>query len=206
MQFDLKPGTAFAAPELANQINADISDSDFLALWQSADKTISGGASEYSVPDQWLQVQPETYTQADDLLGTPPGLCGANGAVRNILALQQCTSCHTVETQTDFMHVRNRLTTASSALSAFLVGPANNSRPLLEDLYYAQNTVLAVDQCYIGYPGNSACTTGYRRPVHQSFHDLARRTLFLAAILNDAVPVKGGSPPHSASFSTQSIE
>ena len=129
-----------------------------------------------------------TYT-ANDVVRPPDGVCDAE-ANRSVLALQQCTFCHTTETGTDFRHITNRMPGAPSRLSTFLAGTGTTAKPKLSDLYYGTGPVRKVTLNYkeFHHAADGNCTIADPKPVVRRFHDIARRTLFLAAILTEPLP------------------
>ncbi len=153
------------------------------------------------------------------LMGTPQGLCGASPKVRNVLALQQCSWCHSSETGTrQFVHIANRQPRTSSALSTFLTGtklaPGATSIPLpsMEDLYYADKAdTAAVPGSYCTYVSDSIisdprgqCLKVTTPPApNRRFNDLARRALFLAEVLLIDKDVPTAGPLLIQEFRTQ---
>ena len=165
----------------------------------------------YTVPLGLLEDSSVIYGSVQqEGMGMPPGLCYASTATRDVLALQQCTWCHTTESNTAFHHIKNRYPKGSSVPSGFLAGlhPSDGTtlHPRLSDLYYANPQVVwstDPDFHYDTYPG-APCNTRVRASVTHRFHDIARQTLFLANIsvggispllLLDSVP-----EPFSTSF------
>jgi hypothetical protein len=123
--------------------------------------------------------------------------------------LQQCPGCHTVETETKFAHIPNRGDSESSHLSTFLTGSDRGVlRPNLEDLYNGSN-LKTVNVKYDTYPAASGCMTAVisEVPAKSKFHDIARRTLFLAGVIADGLPDSQNNPmPPAHKLSTQSVE
>jgi len=117
---------------------------------------------------------------------TPVGLCNAPESIRNVLALQRCSGCHAIESDTNFVHISNRTRATGSHLSKFLVG--NNPQPTLQQLYYGKEAdVLYVSVPYLTYIDSAStpgtCDQPVQRSAQRKYHDLARRALFLAAVL-----------------------
>ena len=73
-----------------------------------------------------------------------------------------------------FNHIPNRAAASSTQPSEFLVGPKGTLRPCLEDLYYPNLSVVSTVK--INYQEGDGST----KQVTRYFHDIARRTLFLA--------------------------
>lgn len=119
----------------------------------------------------------------------PPGGARAYPITRNVLALQQCRYCHTVESQTDFQHIKNRLPMENSKISGFLLGsPGYRSDipplPTLAQLYTAESRcILTVDLCKTDPALNCKSRPIDQRNNIRRYHDLARRALFLATVL-----------------------
>lgn len=152
-----------------------------------------------------------SYNKTTLGMGTPQGVCGSDyEKARKLIAIQQCTGCHTAETNTKFTHLFD-VDSGKPVPSGFLIGQNRNSatniHPSLVDLYYPNDSVVwKVDVKYASFTG-SGCTTrtdDKDLPVSTSrFHDVARRTLFLATLL--ATDDKGIGDALSR-FSTLSIE
>jgi hypothetical protein len=137
------------------------------------------------------------YTTGGMGLATPKGLCDSSLHARNILALQQCTFCHSAESQTPFTHIGNRSRSDSSPLSSFLVGDtsrkAGSQLPNLRDLYYALPD--AAFPVYVNYlksvKGQSGlCDSQESSHTTRYFSDLARRALFLSAVIENDKPTQ----------------
>ena len=209
--------TAFARAKLNDQIRGDLAPDAWVNLWQQAQSAIQSGKLAYPIPDNLLENSSLTYNilfqdgpsgiEVALGMGTPPGVCNASEAVRNVLALQQCSWCHTTETKTQFAHLPNRLPQDSSVPSGFLVGKGNNLHPSLTDLYYGhENVVWPVTIPYTTYGGPPSCQTQAANLANavRKFHDVARRTLFLAAVQVEADFHRARSPAEQ--FSTSFTE
>jgi hypothetical protein len=119
---------------------------------------------------------------------TPVGLCGVDvRSRRDIVSLEQCNQCHAAETGTGFNHIKNRNAGENAVLSSFLRGNGT-LKPSLGELYFADIKVIPpVTVAYQTY-GGECKTLMDAPPVTRQFHDLARRALFLAALLADTTP------------------
>jgi len=214
---DPKAGPKFAPAKLNNQLG-DIPSSDLYSLWVGALAAIGLGLPPYEIPEylgnvpMWEQPTRE-YTNDYAGMGTPQGICGTTPkavTTRNVLAIQQCTLCHTSESAAPFAHIRNRAAyETSSTVSGFLLGKDNgkNIHPYILALYSGdENVVWKVDVPYDTYTGSGCTTLVNPRPtVSIKFHDVARRTLFLAEVLNDSLlPVN--ATPRAQRLSSHSIE
>lgn len=126
------------------------------------------------------------YTTGSKGLAMPRNLCSAGGPARNILGLQQCTLCHSAESGTTFTHISNRDPHGSSSLSGFLVGSSAHNRKLvpgLRGLYYQDpDGAFEVAVNYLKCDQQTVASTT------RHFSDLARRGLFLSAVINQATP------------------
>jgi hypothetical protein len=101
---------------------------------------------------------------------------------RNIVAMQQCAFCLTNETGTEFTHIANRAPGASSKLSHFLTGKTGDKLSTVLELWDAADTAFhstTVHPSGLGPDGNACPPPPVT--IARSFHDLARRALFLAA-------------------------
>jgi hypothetical protein len=211
-QFVLKPGgNAFSPAKLTDQIGAQVKPDSrlYLSLWKKAQSVVASGRLQYAVPDELLEAASMTYNVPDQGMATPPGVCNASEAVRDVLALQQCSLCHTVESNTVFAHLPNRDRNQSTVPSGFLIGKGKNLHPSLVDLYYGEDSVVwPVKVPYTTYtgPAGGPCATPTVSPVcaKRKFHDVARRSLFLAAVQTDS-PLTNGLP-QAIKFSTFSTE
>jgi hypothetical protein len=204
---DPATGSTFSAAALDDEIKKPIANADLLYLWKLADGALQASPGQYSVPGKYLEGAARTYTQTEDILGMPAGLCGDSRTTRNVLGLQECTGCHKNEAKTPFTHIANRRPDRDAVLSGFLVGKSGNLRPILDDLYIgADSVVWPVEVEYQYYTGTGAsCTTQATAGPVVKFHDVARRTIFLAAAMND-IPTHRDGPPAAQLLSTRSIE
>jgi hypothetical protein len=135
----------------------------------------------------------------DSGMPTPPGVCGVSPEARNIIALQQCTYCHTTETGTTFTHIGNHPRGTRPVISAFL-----NGGPLLEgsqvlrkptigELLNASDSKIftSVKVTYETWlpDANGSCQQAPMVPANNApytmrrFYDLGRRALFLASVI-----------------------
>ena len=182
----------FAQAYLEDQLrpNADQLPS-YPALFTVTASIMAGGALHVPVgPD--VQAPSAITYDAVDVVTPPSGVCDAE-ANRAVLATQQCTFCHGSETGTAFAHITNRAPGAPSRLSTFLAGTGrgkSTAHPNLSDLYYATGPVQTVTLDYKEFhrAADGNCTIADPKPVVRRFHDIARRTLFMAAILTDPLP------------------
>jgi len=116
-QLKLLPGTsAFVAALLDDQIQSNIAPADLTSLWIAAQNALQSGPSAYQIPFNFWEKPTLEYSKDPVGMGTPAGLCGSVASTRNVLALQQCTGCHTIESDTKFTHIANRTANASSVL------------------------------------------------------------------------------------------
>jgi hypothetical protein len=220
--------SAFVAALLDDQIKLPISADAFRRLWRDEEDVLLHPEKQVQIPVSL--VDPSfgvSYTDPDFVLGTPPGICDAKPDARNAIALLRCTGCHTNEThnikqnepiQTDpqFAHIPNRDSVHNSKLSGFLVGPRNkhgaevNFKPDLTMLYLADPSVVwTASVPYQTYSGPDGCLTAIpaAQPAASLFHDVARHTLFLAAVLADAAKNSPtGGTPSAQLLSSHSIE
>ena len=200
--------STFLPARLNDQIRDSISPSALFPLWTVAEAAAHDRPAQFVIPGDLLDRPVRTYHVEDDGMPMPLGFCRASDTVRQVLALNQCRWCHATETGTTFTHIANRPANGSSQLSSFLVGPANVMRPKLEDLYNGNETV--VKKVSVSYEKFS--TKGCTTMVHvdkgsvSKFHDIARRTLFLAALLHPFVLPDRGGTPVAQQFSSRSIE
>jgi hypothetical protein len=206
---DTTAHTKFAPAKLDDQISKDLAPDSWLnlCLWRKVEAAVRAGQLGFPIPDQLLEKPSLGYGILRQGMGTPPGVCNASEAVRNVLALQQCSWCHTTETKTQFAHLPNRLPQDSSVPSGFLVGKGNNLHPSLTDLYYGhENVVWPVTIPYTTYGGPPSCQTQAANLANavRKFHDVARRTLFLAAVQVEADFHRARSPAEQ--FSTSFTE
>jgi hypothetical protein len=190
-QYEFLPKKGFAAAPLTDQLNSDYARAGnaayekYVKLW----KGLPGNSKRESIIiNSGLLASPKIrYTNQS--LSMPEGACNQFSGPeftrdRNILALQQCTGCHTNETNTCFQHITNRLRNGSSQLSKFLVG--NNPRPTIHQL--GSTDTAAVYHVTVPYEveagtASKACSYTPAPPADRYFHDLGRRALFLAAVL-----------------------
>jgi hypothetical protein len=193
---DAATRTHFSPAKLNDQIHLDVEQNSklYLGLWQKVKTAVDSGVLEYKIPDELLEESSVRYVPPTQGLGTPPGVCDASQTARDVLALQQCTLCHTTESNTCFLHIPNRLRTRASVPSGFLIGQnpqsGMNLHPSLVDLYYGeQKVVWRVTLSYTTYGGRAdgPCETVVSKQVSRNFHDVARRTLFLAAVQTDSI-------------------
>ncbi len=160
---------------------------NYLALFKSKLESV-GFVSQIAVPQSVLQqYNPRTYQAPWLGMSTPIPLdsCGFDFVPsRNAVGLQQCNLCHTVETGTLFQHIANRRPGENAKLSLFLTG--NTLKPTLEQLYNAtaSEPVTVNFQTYTG----DQCKVRTCKTVTRQFHDLARRSLFLAALITAPQP------------------
>jgi len=203
-QVELKPdATGFQRRRLDDQIDPDrLRESP---LWLAAQAGIKNGA--YRVEDPYLGKDASLpYTNQPPGIGPPQGLCGIAPATRHVLAIQQCTGCHTVETGTGFKHISNRRRNEAASISAFLAGKYNDPKPKLADLWVPDmNVVQGAKVTYTAYSGGG-CTTPSQSSETRAFHDIARRSLFLAAVATGVLPDKTRRYPQSQPYSTHGVE
>jgi hypothetical protein len=200
----------FSPAKLDDQIKKKVQQDSrlYLDLWNKVEGVVQSGVLQYAVPDELLENPSVSYEHLPQSMGTPPGVCKASEEARNVLALQQCTWCHTTESHTLFAHIPNRLPNASSVPSVFLAGQdpqhGSNLHPSLVDLYYGEPTVVDSNSfTYTTYEGaGSPCGTAVTKQIVRKFHDVARRTLFLAAVQTDTAHNNGrpSADPFSTSF------
>jgi hypothetical protein len=166
---------------------------EYLAMWNPATaewKPLPGDPNTVRRIETPVSLQPVVarFPRSVQGLAIPSGIT-PNERVRNVIALQQCTLCHDVETQANFHHVRNRAAGADAELSKFLTGeqldvPLSElagkvSRVCVNYCSDAGNGVA----CPGSTPDSQKCAAGKVASVTREFHDLARRRLFLAGVL-----------------------
>jgi hypothetical protein len=209
---DVAAHTAFAPVKLDDQISENLSVAALVTLWKQAQFNITPATPVYHIPSGQLEEADVSYILNQQAgMGSPSGICNATGLTRNVLALQQCTWCHTSETGTSFTHLQNRAPDSPSLPSAFPVGPDQTDgttlHPSLLDLYYCNaKSVSSANVSYTTYTGgfsNSCMTSSGVNETHR-FHDVARRTLFLASLLAEPDNNRGRSPADT--FSTPFTE
>lgn len=210
-QFRLDLGSsAFVPAPLDDQINATSqqpTSTAFHTIWTNAAPFVGQG---YAIPDGfgWLEGSKLLFGESDPPIGTPSGVCNPDVNLRNMLGLQECSGCHTTESRTEFQHLANRKKGATkSQPSNFLIGPDSSGgsmRPDPVDLYYPDSNLFW--QVSIDYTtfGGARCTTPVRQTEVRRFHDIARRTLFLAAASLDQPMNHGRFVPNA--MSTHSVE
>jgi len=211
-QMRLDPGAGkFAPEELNNQIRAKLSASDESKLWGAAEAALMS-SKPFEVQggkDGFIETHGMDYTPSvPSILGTPAKYCSSKTErTRNILAMQRCTGCHTVESRTQFNHIANRDSGENSKLSGFLIGEEGDLHPPLLDLYTAKKSKVWQSEikykAYTGAMCDTPTTDDDSPTVVRKFHDIARRTLFLAGVLNDAFI---NTTPASQKWSSHSIE
>jgi len=188
----------FAKARLEDQLlpNADQLQ-PYPALFTAGPGILPGGTLHVPIGAD-IQAKSAITYNAYDIVRPPGGVCDAEGN-RAILAIQQCTFCHGSETGTNFAHIANRVPdgpgvkATPSRLSTFLAGKGRDestAHPNLADLYYGTGPVSAVELSYDVFPRavDGTCTKSEPKTVYRYFHDIARRTLFMAAILTDPLP------------------
>jgi hypothetical protein len=133
-------------------------------------------------------------------MSVPTFVTGTYRNPRNILSLQQCIFCHAQETDQNPPQVSNRQPSQNVAqLSPFLSGSGDSSKPNIHPDY----DKLANHDPTAGYSAQvifkllaqstTACNSSDPQ-ITRIFNDVARRTLFLAAILagnDDSAPDEG---------------
>jgi hypothetical protein len=211
-QFRLESGTsAFVVAPLDNQLkpSIDTASNEYLQIWNAAQASLTQGRSSFEVGSRFAADLADgslPYPTTNDAKGAPSTLANPREDVRNLLALQECTGCHTVETLPasasdgfKFNHIPNRLANETTKPSEFLIGPAGKIRPDLVDLYAPKPGI--VSTVSISY---AVAAAGQTKTITRYFHDVARRSLFLAAVsLDVAMDHKQFDP---TVFSTHSVE
>ncbi len=157
-------------------------------------------------PERWpitydaLLANEEFYDKGVDFppfgLFIPDGLSGSDAsfAARDVIATQQCSSCHGAETNNDFTHVGKKSQDRKGyELSCFLRGNVKSKtmKPSFKALKELDPTVLCEVQVLFKGPVAANFPDGiapepdkpgiYRETRY--FHDLARRGLWLAAAM-----------------------
>ena len=197
--------TTFTPARLNDQVGHRVNPDSktYLALWRKVESVVGQNKLEYQIDAELLEDPQVEYRIEDEGLGTPPGVCNASETVRNVLSLEQCTWCHSTETGTEFNHVPNRNPAAAAVLSKFLAGQhplyGATLHPDLTDLYYGNPAMVWVVkvpyQTYTGKPGAPCNVPADPKPTAvRKYHDVARRTLFLAALLKDSGVLFKGRP------------
>jgi hypothetical protein len=176
LYLDRAQGQAFAPRALDGQVKQPLTQAEQKSMWKSlgAPQTTSGVAG-YQVASDYQAGSYMDYRTEPPALDTPPGVCDASVDTRNVLAMQQCSWCHTGETGTGFAHVRNRLPQENAKLSGFLVGrSAATMQPDLQDIYYGNpQAVLTFPLNYKSYTGAPGCMTKLSPPFRRRGGDLA---------------------------------
>jgi hypothetical protein len=117
-----------------------------------------------------------------------PGKCSdADGFARRVIALQQCSMCHGPETNNGplnddpgFTHIHPREPKATMAgLSRFLTGAI--LKPSFEQLNADASVNVAVFTAAVHFDKPGCYPPS--QTIERRFHDLGRRSLFLAAVL-----------------------
>jgi hypothetical protein len=202
----------FVPVKLDDQMPLNPSPNLYAKFWPVAQTHTAPGINHITIPDNLLvQDASILYGDSDQILGMPPGVCDSSQSktIRNVLALQQCTRCHTLETGTVFTHLANRSPEASEVPSAFLIGKDSNPHPTLKQLYYGdESAFLSVKIDYTHYTGSGRgpCNTATSTSTTRRFHDVARRSLFIAAVSTDRPELFGNLPPVAQNFATSSTE
>jgi hypothetical protein len=147
------------------------------------------------VESSQLLAKTQCYFAADPGMDGPSGVCATDQAAgpeglmalaRNVLSLQQCSNCHGAETNNSaFFQVANRLPKETLAqLSPFLVG--GGPKPSQDDLNNHRDNAVFTAHVSVTWPGSGNCRAS-TVTVDRYFNDLARRGLYLAAVLvNDS--------------------
>jgi len=190
--------TPAAGPGIAPHIASERYNK-YASFWMTAR---SDGSKPVPIPsDLTTKTADYLFTQRGPFLGPPSTLANSDGLqfVRNVIAMQQCTECHALETWTPLQHVSD-----TGGISSFLV-PHRNWDPSLAAIALPANSpgsatfTVPVWYCVPSTPGvvsaaNPAlqCPNGTPIQKPRSFHDLARRKLFLASVL--AVDAAGPEP------------
>ncbi len=163
----------------------------YSAFWKSA-QTVN--ASPIPIPAE-MSTKTALYARSDagPFLSPPSDIPDSSQlrVRRNVIALQQCTGCHSRETSTHLQHVSE-----SGYISRFLVPDRNVWNPSLEALAVdspdqpSATWDVTVRYCVAG--GSTAapndknaldCPNGRLIVEKRRFHDLARRRLFMATLL-----------------------
>jgi hypothetical protein len=208
LYLDPANGPAFAPRALDGQAKLEMPPLDQKSMWQGLTLLpATAGIATYDVQSAYQAETPLDY-KMNSVLDTPPGVCNASEDTRNVLAMQQCSLCHTGETGTDFAHVRNRRVADQPKLSGFLVGKGLATiQPKLEDLYNGNlDVVFQVKLNYKSYTEPPKCMTQTTPREDRRFHDVARRTLFLASFLSSKGPFLIEGRPSALKFGTRFSE
>jgi|GEM_PF-4147260 len=185
-QWVFKP-SGFSRAPLDDQMEKDCAVSSHCVEFRREWDGLAGhsAATRWPLPPALLALS-RVYSPLFSPGGLPPTVgmtaldkrCG-DARVRNILALQQCTFCHAGETNTEFMHVRNRKWGESRAeLSKFVAGAGTVPQARVPLGSIGSQAYMA--KVLVGGCGST--------PITRTFYDLARRRLFLSAVLADAGP------------------
>jgi hypothetical protein len=181
-------GWGFQVDPLTDQIKPQPPEADYLKLWSQDEASVR----TICIP-KTLQANFAKYIRDQESVAMPSGVANPQLRVRNILALQQCTLCHTSETGTSFQHISNDQPAVT--LSAFLTGPSRKADGLFSDLTKGDPPCAGVCVSYCtqqNLPHDQACTTGFAcakdapapTSTTRKFNDLARRKLFLSYLVN----------------------
>jgi hypothetical protein len=159
----------------------------YLSLWTPQIQLPGDG---YNIPIAQNLLGPSETSYTDQILEGPPGMCSVDSGTRNIIAMQQCSFCHTGETGAKFTHISNRIPNTaakagtSSVLSDFLVGKTPGKLPSIAQIWTTSNDAFSsvfVRPATTG-PDGKPCPVKLP-PSQRLFNDLARRALFLSAVL-----------------------
>jgi hypothetical protein len=173
-EWDLTPGTTLTSLDpspLDQQLKTSLTASGFSALAAATPPD----AKSVKLPTPFY---PGIKAYSNMAYGMPlPSGVPANPNnlhVRNMIALQQCTGCHTTETGNDFAHIN--VGNGAAVLSPFLAG-IKTDKPTIDDLYFADCTAGIVSCTKVKYTSDGQYVT-------RRFHDLGRRLLFLSAVIS----------------------
>jgi hypothetical protein len=154
----------------------------FAKLWD--DYAQAPTAPHLAIPYAQLLPMTQCYSAGAPLhysgMNNLAGKCSKSDLwARNVIALQQCSLCHGAETNnSQFTHIHNREPGTSKAdLSDFLKG--KKPKPSIDELNNLDPNAVFTATMTINTPGCDKPTQTITRP----FHDLARRSAFLAAVL-----------------------
>lgn len=151
-------------------------------------------------PELSTKVVKYQSTGGATFIPAPVGVADSDSSrmIRNTLALQQCTGCHSDETGTSLQHISDKGVLSSFLLTALKPSPgkigdgktALNWNPTIVDLMDKSNPVtFSVTIHYCSPNKEPASVTGMcdhdQQEIKETrlYHDMARRKLFMASVL-----------------------
>jgi hypothetical protein len=187
------PGGLFEPWPLQDQITARATKegteekSAYLELWARSESSVPNKAG-ITVPPCLRERGTVSYVKGARGMPIPTEVRNADLQTRNILSLQQCSFCHSSESGTKFMHISNRSPDQNSKLSGFLTGKSGNAErlPAIDELCSKPQASYAKPfrvKVHYTTTARGVGSKSERAKVIRCFNDLARRGLFLSAVL-----------------------